>query len=231
MHDATTPPLITYEANYKRRSSSSGAYTHRKERFTDVEYNRVAEMAESVEDATLYPRKGFRINTARTNEGELGRAVKKIVNPGSVLYSSRGFITLVFPSQKARDAARTKVEKIIEKGPITYYDSSNPLYAYTADGTRVEGITESYNYGNTVYETNGNSGENSGGNSGTPTGESYSGTTGEGYRYSTDVENAIAAQSEDEKKEKKKKIIIISIIGVAIVGFVVLAILKKKGKI
>ena len=211
MHSATTPPLIAYEANYKRRSGSSCAYTHRKQRFTDKEYNQAVEYMTSTEDAPLYPNKAFRINTSSSYEFKLKNLLKKILKnkPAYFDTTGRGIIVPHFDDEDIRDAAKKEVDEMIKYGSITHYHPENPLYAYTGDindwSHRVKGITESLNYGKTTYVNE----------DGTKT------------RTSKEEEEDL----ENEEEEKKKKIILIAIVVVAIAVLLVLAILKKKGKI
>lgn len=228
MHDATTPPLITYEANYKRRPSSSGAYTHRKERFTDREYNAFITGISDVADATTNKKGRFRLMTPVSNESNLANLAKKILAPPYIWKSSLGYITLGYGTgenaSSLRDAARAKVEKMLKHGIIAYYGTDNPLYAYTKDGYLVEGITKSLDYVNTAYDE-ADKDLNLGGKDDK---DAHNSPDRETYLNKDYLKN----ENEDAKKqERKKRIIIISIVAVAIVGFIVLAILKKKGKI
>ena len=130
---------------------------------------------------------------------------------------------------RAGEAAKSKLETMISHGIIAYYSPENPLYAYTADDYLVPGITQSLNYVNTSYkegdQTPGAPGSKDG------YGSADGSSTSSGVKWNADYLTQLAEQSEAEKSAKKKKITIISIVAVAIIGFIVLAILKKKGKI
>lgn len=205
MHSATTPPLIAYEANYKRRSGSSCAYTHRKQRFTDEEYNTAVELMGEIVAKDNWP-KHFQIKTNKV--WTLHPILKKIIPAQSIDGLSKA-LRLNFASEDARNKALAQAHEMQDNGLITHYDPDNPLLAYTGDKNdwshRVKGITKSSNYSNTIYTTE----------------------SGDKTRLS----NETADDYDNEQEDKKKKIILIAIVVVAIVALVVLAILKKKGKI
>lgn len=205
MHSATNPPLIAYEANYKRRSGSSCAYTHRKQLFTDEEYNTAVELMGEIDAKDNWPRH-FQIKTNKV--WTLHPILKKIIPAQSIDGLSKA-LRLNFASEDARNKALAQAHEMQDNGVITHYHPENPLFAYTGDindwSHRVKGITESRNYGKTTYV-------NEDGTKTVPSKEEEE-----------DLEN--------ENEEKKKKIILIAIVVVAIVALVILAILKKKGKI
>lgn len=227
MHAATIPPLYTYEANYKHRSDSSGAYTHRKERFTDREYNDCVGLMTGVN----YGGNHTRIQVHTKKPHDLALAIRTFIPTPSMITEKDTKIVLDYDGKGRYDNARKAMDTItamIEHGPITYYSPDNPLYAYTQDDYLVPGITKSIDFVNTSY---GKDDPNPGSPGNKDGYGNADGSTDSGVKYNADYLNQLDAQSEAEKQAKKKKIIIISIIGVAIVGFIVLAILKKKGKI